>query len=169
MKKTNKSQGIAPATYRYHDPISGELVYELAVTRKNAKLIEMLRADDERVRKQDNWAERYISKPKPTDIESDEASSDDQLLDFPDWTYSPEFVLFASDEPDSFDAQTLDKLEALHAAVKQLTEAQQTLIRQFFGQRMTMSQIARLEGSTCTPQAIYNRISKIKARLRKLL
>ena len=171
MNKTTKNtpETTAADTYRCFDPVSGKLVYELAVNDENAALIEMLRADDENVRKQNNWLEKHISQAKPIDPETGETLSEDQNIAFLDWTYSPEFVLFASDEPDSFDAQTLDKLGALHAAVKQLTASQQTLIYQFFGQRMTMTQIAHSEGNDRTPQAIYNRIFKIKVRLRKLL
>ena len=168
MKKTNHPESTAD-TYRCFDPISGELVYELAVNSENADLIEMLRADDERVHKQNNWVKNHIAQSKPVDPETGEEVLEEQNLAFLDWTYSPEFVLFASDEPDAFDAKTLDKLSNLHVAVKQLTVPQQTLIYQFFGKQMTMTQIARLESNSCTPQAIYDRIAKIKKRLRKLM
>jgi len=171
MNKTTKNapETTAADTCRCFDPVSGKLVYELAVNDENAALIEMLRADDESVRKQNNWVKNHITQSKPTDLETGEALPDDQNLAFLDWTYSPEFVLFASDEPESFDVQTLDKLCALRAAVKQLTVPQQTLIHQFFGKQMTMPQIAQLEENNCSKQAIFNRIAKIQSRLRKLM
>ncbi len=57
--------------------------------------------------------------------------------------------------------------ELLHKAIKMLLPQQRDLVQKVFLEGRTMADIAREEGINV--QAVQNRISKIKARLRKII
>jgi len=60
-----------------------------------------------------------------------------------------------------------DKTDLVRSLMESLTEDQRNLVYEIFGEQHTQKEIARRSGRV--PQAINNRLCKIKARMKKLL
>lgn len=126
------------------------------------ELVTFLREDDERTRLSDRYYQEAISgafrlaeELYSTNPDSYGASPIDSI---PDWTYSPEQMLFG-DKPSS------EKLDSLRALVPQLIPAQQRLYWNL-SQGKRLVDIAREEG--VEDETIRARGKRLYVRLRKL-
>ena len=126
------------------------------------ELITFLREDDERTRLSDRYYQEAISgafrlaeELYNSDPDSYGASPIDCI---PDWTFSPELVLFG-------EKPTTAKLDSLRALVPKLILAQQHLFWDL-SQGKRLVDIAREEG--VEDETIRARVRRLYARLRKL-
>ena len=126
------------------------------------ELVTFLREDDERTRLSDRYYQEAISgafrlaeELYNSDSDSYGASPIDCI---PDWTYSPELVLFG-------EKSSSEKLDRLHTLVPKLIPAQQSLYWDL-SQGKRLVDIAREEG--VEDETIRARVRRLYARLRKL-
>lgn len=126
------------------------------------ELVTFLREDDERTRLSDRYYQEAISDAfrlaeelYNSDPDSFRASPIDCI---PDWTYSPELVLFG-EKPNT------EKLDRLRTLVPQLIPAQQHLFWNL-SQGKRLVDIAREEG--VEDETIRARVRRLYVRLRKL-
>ena len=165
MKKTAQSADptTLPTVYRYYDS-DGKMLAKVAVgdidqgVVVTAEHIVALYEFDANVQRQDWRAEKYRRKEN-----SDEPLPEDKDPAFASWE-TPESVLFPDEEPESFFSKLTDRLPAV---VSRLQPQQQELIQQYFYDRMTQKAIADAAG--VSDAAIRNRLTKLKAQLRKML
>jgi RNA polymerase sigma factor (sigma-70 family) len=171
MNKTTKTRKDTPAPtcYRYYGA-TGQLISEVKVGDRDergavvtAEHIAALYESDRDIRRQEWRENKHIARSVALDPATGKPYDEDKDPVFADWSANPESILFPEDEAGSLE----DFGDRLAAAIADLLPQQRELIRQIFGERMTVSQIARSEGKT--PQAINNRLVKIIARLRKAL
>lgn len=126
------------------------------------ELVTFLREDDERTRLSDRYYQEAISDAfrlaeelYNSDPDSFRASPIDCI---PDWTYSPELVVFG-EKPSS------EKLDSLRALVPQLIPSQQRLFWNL-SQGKRLVDIANEEG--VEDETIRARVRRLYTRLRKL-
>ena len=171
MKKKERTPKIVdiPTVYRYYSH-TGKLRAKVAVgdvdngVTVTAQHIAALHEFDADVQRQEWRDDKYIRRKKPIDRKTGKPLPEDKDMAYADWSASPEFILFSEKKVEAPFARFWDKLLDI---IEQLQPQQQELIRQFFGERKTISQIARAE--KVSPQAIHNRLTKLTARLKKLL